>query len=91
MKQRRRLRVKTHTARINIIILPDIRQQLQELAAIDIDKFLRLTGQDIIVQFTVCSEHEKGKSMQAIANKLKLMGVAMTREAVHARCKKCEA
>ncbi|MFA6060044.1 MAG: hypothetical protein WC756_17710 [Taibaiella sp.] len=69
---------------VTTITFPDLKEQLRELALLDMDKFLKLTGVDM-VQIFVCKEKGKGKSFQQIANKVKL-----SKTAVRHRCKKCE-
>lgn len=68
---------------VTTLSFPDLKDQLQELALLDWDKFLKLTGVDV-VQVVICNEKAKKKSLQQIANKVKL-----SKGAVQNRCKKC--
>ncbi|KAA5532654.1 hypothetical protein F0919_17895 [Taibaiella lutea] len=68
---------------VTTITFPDLKEQLRELALLDMDKFLKLTGVDM-VQVVVCSERAKKKSLQQIANKVKL-----SKSTVQSRCRKC--
>lgn len=66
------------------ITFPDLDKQLQNLAVLDFEKFCKLTAIDK-VQVFICMEHQKGKSLQQIANRTKL-----SKTSVHNRCKKCD-
>jgi len=75
--------------RIDLIIAnPELRKQLQELAVVDLEKFLQKCNIDQ-VQIFICAELEKSRSHQAIVNSLARHGVQIARSSVGERCKKC--
>jgi hypothetical protein len=77
------------TFTVTEITFPELDKQLQELASVNWEKFVKLTGIDR-VQVVICAEREKGRSLQQIANKLKKAGHPISRQAVGGRCKKCK-
>lgn len=72
-----------------IMAIPDLRKELQEMAMMDLEKFLLKVGADQI-QIFVCAEAMKSRSYQAIVNSLNRHGVKLTRQAVGERCRKCK-
>lgn len=62
---------------------PTIDAKLRELAILDFDKFCQIAGVDK-VQATICLERQKGRSLQAIAQRMN-----MPKSTVESRCKKC--
>lgn len=75
--------------RINLIIAnPELRRQLQEMAVVDLERFLQKCKIDQ-VQIFICAELEKSRSHQAIVNSLARHGITIARSSVGEKCKKC--
>lgn len=61
----------------------DYRQMALTLALQDFEKFCRMAGVNMM-QFKICTERERGLSLQQIATKL-----GVTKDAVYTATKKC--
>ncbi|MGN6438372.1 MAG: hypothetical protein ACTHMM_17650 [Agriterribacter sp.] len=63
----------------------ELDKDLQQLALVDWETFVRLVGEDAIISAKVCILRSRSKSINQIASRL-----SVTKNQVEYRCKKCE-
>lgn len=61
----------------------EVKNELRQLALTNFDKFLEVTGVDLTT-LKICKQHERGKSLQQIANLMQMPKTTISR-----RCKVC--
>lgn len=61
----------------------EVKNELQQLALTDWNKFLSITGIDVS-SLEICKRRKKGQTLQQIANAMQ-----MPRSSVQSRCKTC--